>query len=222
MGPKTLRNQAHHSSTGEGDSIIKPEFLWQTDCEVWKSDQPATAFLAEQLSIQSIPESSVATATTDGRGIYVNPRWGASLDKTTRQFTHAHLVWHCVAGHFRPAPVLDSRRWHLACDHEINVVLLMLGFSMPAQSVLFPACIGKSLIAVYDWLADCPLLDNETSLDVMPWQAAFRGDSAIEGTPLDMKLLSQHWQHQARKVVNLYLRTSCLSSLMASWSSPRW
>lgn len=222
MELKTFGNQPHHSATREDGSISDPDCLWQTDREAWKNDQPATAFLAEKLPIVSVPASAVVSATTDGRRIYVNPCWSRSLDGATRRFTQAHLIWHCVAGHFRPPIVRDSHRWHLACDHEVNVVLLMLGFVLPPQAVLFPACIGKSLHAVYAWLADYPLLEEETSLDTPPWQATGSGHDEDETTALAAASLSQHWQHQACEVVHRYLDTPYLRPLMASWMTNRW
>ncbi|SNY97916.1 DUF2201 family putative metallopeptidase [Halomonas sp. hl-4] len=206
---------------GEG-VITKQKNLWQSDRHVWNTEQPATAFLAKQLQIKVATTSNVPTASTDGRFIHVNPLWGESLDETTRRFMQAHLVWHCAAGHFRPAPGRENRRWHLACDHEVNVVLMMQGFEMPSQAVLFPACIGKSLIDVYTWLADHPLLGEEVSLDKLLWQADGSGHEEDEIKPLSESSLAQFWQQQAREVVHRYFDTSYLRPLVTSWLSKRW
>lgn len=217
MELKIARNDQLNSGSYEKGFITKSECLWQADREAWSTDQPATAFLAKKLLIKNMPASEVATATTDGRNIYVNQSWSASLDEATRRFTHAHLVWHCAAGHFRPARGLDSRRWHLACDHEVNVVLMILGFAMPPQAVLFPACIGKSLPAVYAWLADNPLIDEEVSLDIPPWQTTNSRYGESETTSFAATPLNQYWQKQTSEVVRRYLDTPYLRPLVASW-----
>jgi hypothetical protein len=221
MESKLLLNNQLISDIHEKEVITKQKGLWQADRDAWSNDQPATAFLAQQLDIELVPASNVATAATDGRGLYVNPYWSASLDETTRRFTQAHLVWHCAARHFSPAPGLDSRRWHLTCDHEVNVVLLMLGFVMPPQAVLFPACIGKSLPDIYAWLADYPLLDEEVSLDAPPWQTSSKKYGEDKTTSFAVRSLEKHWQEQACEVKHNYVGTPDLRFLMASWHTKR-
>lgn len=216
MESNPLMNAPLISDIHEQEVLINQKRLWQADRDAWSHDQPATAFLAKQLDIESISDSNVVTATTDSRNIYVNPHWSATLDKATRQFTHAHLVWHCAAGHFRPAQGLNSRRWHLACDHEVNVVLLMLGFIMPPHAVLFPACIGKSLPDVYAWLADYPLLHEEVSLDAPPW---LTNSNTSGGVALES--LEQHWKDQVSEAMHRYIGTPDLRFLMASWHTKR-
>ena len=214
MESKLLLNDQLISDIHEKEVITKQKGLWQADRDAWSHNQPATAFLAKQLDIEFV---NVATAATDGRGLYVNPYWSASLDEATRRFTQAHLVWHCVARHFNAAPGVDSRRWHLTCDHEVNVVLLMLGFVMPPQAVLFPAFVGKSLPDVYARLADYPLLNEEVSLDAPPWLTASKKYDGDKTTSFSVKSLEQHWQEQACEVMHRYVRTPDLRFLMASW-----
>lgn len=216
MESKITQNGQLSSVPYKKGSISQPADLWQVDRDAWSIDQPATAYLAKKLLIKNVPASDVATATTDGRNIYVNQKWSASLDETTRRFTHAHLVWHCAAGHFRPAQGLDSRRWHLACDHEVNVVLLMLGFVMPPHAVLFPACIGKSPTDVYAWLADYPLLHEEVSLDAPPWLTNSNTSGGIA-----LESLEQHWKEQVSEAMRRYIGTPDLRFLMASWHTKR-
>ncbi|RCV89848.1 DUF2201 family putative metallopeptidase [Billgrantia montanilacus] len=185
---------------------------WEADRRDWRTGQPASALLAEGLPIEEAP-SGVATAATDGSRLLVNPNWSAGLDDTTRRFMQAHLVWHCAAGHFRlqPAPNADLRRWHLACDHEVNAALLMLGMHLPPQAVLFPACVGRPLPEVYAWLAGNPLLDDEHSLDATPWSA---GTTA--------KSLTDSWPPRIHELVKRYLGSPQLPAPMASWLLNCW
>ncbi|NIC38684.1 hypothetical protein HBJ58_18600 [Halomonas desiderata] len=185
---------------------------WEVDRRDWRSRQLATALLAEGLPIEQA-STEVATATTDGTRLLVNPHWSAGLDDITRRFMQAHLVWHCAAGHFRhqPAPDTDPRRWHLACDHEVNAVLLMLGMPLPPQAVLFPACVGRPLSEVYAWLADNPLLDDERSLDVPPWLVVSSRAS-----------LTDAWQPRIHELMKRHLGSPHLPAPMASWLLGCW
>jgi len=191
---------------------------WYTDRIAWKAQQPATAFLAEPLPIEATTHAGVHTATTDGTRILVNPAWSAGLDETTRQFVQAHLIWHCAAGHFSLSGVEDERRWHLACDHQINTQLLLQGFALPPSAVLFPALIGKSLSQVHAALADNPLIDHEVSADAPPWRMnpAFAAGAA-EPTPLQ-----QRWRRHSFRLVRAHLGKPGLPTSVASWLIGQW
>ncbi|MBZ0330679.1 hypothetical protein KZO25_10175 [Halomonas sp. ANAO-440] len=207
-------NQEGQARHGEHKLEHQQYALWQADRVNWRMSQPVNAFLAEHLPLVITPNSTVATATTDGSRLLVNPDWSAGLDDTTRRFMQAHLVWHCAAGHFRlqPAPNADLRRWHLACDHEVNAALLMLGMHLPPQAVLFPACVGRPLPEVYAWLADNPLLDDEHSLDAPPWLVV----------TMETSLPSTTWPPRIHELVKRYLGSPQLPAVIASWLLNRW
>jgi hypothetical protein len=73
-----------------------------------------------------------------------------------------------VAGHLNAPLVADYRRWHLACDHEVNALLLELGISFPDDALLFPVCVGRSAMDVYRWLAGHPNISVEVCIDIHP------------------------------------------------------
>ncbi|WP_251308256.1 DUF2201 family putative metallopeptidase [Halomonas sp. NCCP-2165] len=185
---------------------------WEADRRAWRARHPATALLAEEMPIERAPDE-VATATTDGSRLLVNPEWSAGLNDTTRRFVQAHLVWHCAAGHFRlqPTPGADPRRWHLACDHEVNATLLMLGIPLSPQAVLFPACIGQPPPAVYAWLADNPLIKHEHSLDTPPWLVVTAETSLVDT-----------WAQRVHELVRRHLGSPHLPTPVATWLLGRW
>ncbi|SFH38042.1 Putative metallopeptidase domain-containing protein [Modicisalibacter xianhensis] len=185
--------------------------LWEADRQRWKIQHPATAWLAEGMPIEQTFE--VATAISDGSRLLVNPTWNAGLDEATRRFVQAHLLWHVAAGHLRrpPTPGTDLHRWHLACDHEANAVLLMLGMSLPAQAVLFPACIGKPLPDVYAWLGDSPLLASERSMDGPPWLAALH---EVTHTRI--------WRERVHALIKQFLGTPHLPVPVVAWLLGCW
>ncbi|MBD3897908.1 hypothetical protein IEI94_18790 [Halomonas sp. ML-15] len=183
---------------------------WEEDRRAWRIQHPATARLAEGLPIeQALGE--VKTATTDGARLLVNTDWSAGLDTTTRRFVQAHLVWHAAAGDYRPIQQHDEHRWHLACDHAVNAQLLLLGFPLADDAILFPACIARSVFEVYAWLADHPWPEAEYSLDRLA------GQIDLSPSADKVKYLDHAWRQRIHNVVRDYLGTSCLPNAVAAW-----
>ncbi len=182
--------------------------LWEADRVSWASEQPVTAWLASHLSLVPICDAHLPTATTDGRHLLFNATWSAGLDTQTRRFLQAHLVWHCVAGHLHTPRERERHRWHLACDHEVNALLLLLGLPLPEDAVLFPACIGRPLHAVYNWLDHFPGLERERNLDMVPatW-APYPADDT----------LFRRWRERALEIAMQYLGTPSLPGHVAAF-----
>lgn len=141
---------------------------WLDDREQWKHEMPVMGFLSQFLTLTPVTDSRFHSASTDGKQLYICPDYSATLSDTSRQFLQAHLIWHCLAGHLTAPLVADYRRWHLACDHEVNALLLELGIPFPADALLFPVCVGRSAISVYRWLEGHPNIAVEASMDIHP------------------------------------------------------
>ncbi|WP_181870840.1 DUF2201 family putative metallopeptidase [Vreelandella rituensis] len=198
--------------------------LWQADRDAWRRDHPLMAMLADGLALVPVLDDRLATATTDGQSLFFNAAYSAGLNATTRAFLQAHLVWHCVAGHLHEKPHLDGHRWHLACDHEVNALLMLQGFPVCEDTVLFPSRMKQSANDVYDWLSGHPALEREVSLDQLPclplassslpnaWQRAT--DPDYRPQPLNEQVESG-WQHQAIQAAH-----HCQTPLDSSGSLP--
>lgn len=141
---------------------------WQADRERWACTLPVMDFFSQFLALTPVTDSRFHSASTDGKSIFFCPDYSATLSDTSRQFLQAHLIWHCVAGHLTAPLVADYRRWHLACDHEVNALLLALDVPFPADALLFPVCVGRSAMSVYRWLEGHPNIAVEASLDIHP------------------------------------------------------
>ena len=195
--------------------------LWEADRASWACDQPVTAWLASHLALVPVSDLHLPTATTDGRQLLFNAAWSAGLDTPTRRFLQAHLTWHCVAGHLYSPQHWERRRWHLACDHEVNALLLLLGIQLHGDAVLFPACIGQSPVAVYDWLDHFPGLESERSLDMPPATWGMLPDDLADTdgeTPLPAdETLMRRWQGRALEVAKRYLGTPHLPCHVAAF-----
>lgn len=149
---------------------------WHADRIYWEDHIPVMAWLSQFLTLTPT-HNDLATASTDGRKLYFCPAHSATLNDEARRFLHAHIIWHCVSGHLVAPLVMDPHRWHLSCDHEVNIQLLQLGVSLPVEALIFPVCVGRSAIKVYHWLADHPDISLETSPDIHPaalwWQPEY-------------------------------------------------
>ncbi|MGR4068953.1 DUF2201 family putative metallopeptidase [Billgrantia sp. C5P2] len=176
---------------------------WLTDRARWQQHQPLTWALAGYLPLAV--DTTLDTATTDGARIRFNPLWSCGLDEATRHYIHAHLVWHSVAGHFLSAPVDDRHRWHLACDHEVNAVLLLLGIALPGKATFFPACIGKPLVEIHEWLKFHPHLAEEELVD------------QLEPADTDRVALAHEWTNRLAALLTTPEVASADSTQKAFW-----
>lgn len=141
---------------------------WQQDRKRWETTLPVMSWMSQFLTLTPTAEDQAHFASTDGRHLYFSPTLSATLTEEERVFLQAHLIWHCVAGHLAAPLVASPKRWHLACDHEINSLLLELGVSLPSKALIFPICVGLEAIQVYEWLSAHPRLDDEGSMDIHP------------------------------------------------------
>ncbi|WP_346796330.1 hypothetical protein R5M92_12760 [Halomonas sp. Bachu 37] len=182
--------------------------LWESDRSVWRATQPLMADLAEALKIVPVIDDRLISATTDGRKIYFDARYSAGLDVDTRRFLQAHLIWHCSLGHILPPAGADSYRWHLACDHEVNCLLLHQGFAMPDTAVLFFAKFNRPAVEVYDWLAAHPAIERECFLDRTVQQCIRSATSAAYDatfTPHTVdETLIETWQEHSQLIARDY------------------
>ncbi|CEP34096.1 MULTISPECIES: DUF2201 family putative metallopeptidase [unclassified Halomonas] len=168
---------------------------WQADRDAWANTLPIMNFLSQLLTLTPVVAPSFDSASTDGRHLYFSPHYSARLSDESRRFLHAHLIWHCVAGHLTAPLVANHHRWHLACDHEVNALLLELGITLPFDALLFPVCVGRSALEVYRWLEGHPNTSLEKTVDIHPaalW--AHIPNAAPEQSTVSL------WRHRAHLV----------------------
>lgn len=165
---------------------------WQADRDVWANTLPIMNFLSQFLTLTPVVSPSFDGASTDGRHLYFCPRYSATLCDESRRFLQAHLIWHCVAGHLTAPLVANHHRWHLACDHEVNTLLLALGVPLPLTARLFPICMGRSALSVYRWLEGLPDTSLEIATDIHP--AALWAH--LPNTAPEQSIVSL-WRHRA-------------------------
>ena len=105
----------------------------------------------------------VETQATDGKCIYVNPRFTEGLDLTQKAFVMAHEIMHVVLNHLRreKRAGLDHYKANCAGDYEINIALADLGLiSIPSirkvTELIDEKYRGKGMETIYDMMPPPP------------------------------------------------------------------
>ncbi len=93
---------------------------------------PFFAVLGSYLKILHVhDDDEIQTAATDGIRLYINKVFWMSLKPEWRDFVLAHEILHAALGHSWRYFGRDPKRWNIACDYVINLILVKAGFKMP-------------------------------------------------------------------------------------------
>jgi predicted metal-dependent peptidase len=85
-------------------------------------------FASLLMNLQVIEDASVKTMGTDGKHLYISPdfvlRMGTSPNGVKKlMFVLAHEVMHCALLHMTRMNQREMRKWNIATDHAINLIL---------------------------------------------------------------------------------------------------
>jgi uncharacterized membrane protein YgcG len=72
-------------------------------------------------------DRDIQTMATDGKNIFINPKFAMSLTYDQMVFILCHEILHNVMVHFmreQNKGITDHRRWNIAADYEINPMLV--------------------------------------------------------------------------------------------------
>lgn len=115
-------------------------------------DQPFFGVLA--LRLKMVEEPSVKTAAIDGKHIFYNPEFIATLSPAETLTLVAHEVMHCVYDHIGRRGGRNPRKYNKAGDYVINQALLDANFSPIKGWLHNPAFAGMGSEEVYNLLPD--------------------------------------------------------------------
>jgi predicted metal-dependent peptidase len=124
-------------------------------------EKPFIGALVMHLPLLARPWCS--TTATDARALYYNPDYIAALSLAETQFVLAHEALHCALGHFARRQHRTRRRWDLACDHAVNLLLLEEGLKPPPGALANPAFRGLAAEEIYPLI---PAQSGERTLDL--------------------------------------------------------
>lgn len=114
-------------------------------------DQPFFGVLSLKLTLI---EDRVSTKTlkTDGKNLWFNPEYVATLSKYQLVGVMAHEVLHCANGHPWRREHRDAKLWNEACDMAINPIVIDAGMQLPEGALDGSAYKGMSAEEIYSHL----------------------------------------------------------------------
>jgi predicted metal-dependent peptidase len=86
---------------------------------------------------------------TDAERIYANVAAVSDWPDENVRFSLAHLTLHCALGHLERRGGREAQRWHSACDHAVNQLLLEDGIAVPARAPIDRRLRGLSAEEIY-------------------------------------------------------------------------
>ena len=143
---------------------------------------PFWGSLALHLEVVEAPEQP--TCATDGKHLFYNPDFVASLTDAELLGVVAHEVGHCILGHLWRQGDRNHEKWAQAADFALNNMLRDEGFTLPK------GCLdghkGMSAEQVYNKIKNKKKGPSDPTCNPDPWgQEADpgEGDADGEGTP---------------------------------------
>jgi predicted metal-dependent peptidase len=103
-------------------------------------DQPFFGTLC--IKLRFIESLAFPTAATDGIRIFYNPFFMDSLSADEMKMVLAHEVMHCACDHSGRLGNRHIKKWNVATDYAINLILKDAGFALPSD-VLYDECWRK-------------------------------------------------------------------------------
>lgn len=88
-------------------------------------------FGALYLYLKRVETHSIGTMAVDGKRLYWNPDFVATLGNAELLGVLAHETLHCALAHFARRQERSPRKWNQAADFAINLELIAAGFSLP-------------------------------------------------------------------------------------------
>lgn len=146
---------------------ITPEIQKAYDlAKIGLMTKPDTAFFTTIVfSLRLVWDWNLSTAATDGSSVRVSPVFFMSLSPEERIFLLVHEAMHVALLHMSRLADRVHRKWNIACDHYINLMLIERGYKMPQNGLADPQYKGLSSDEIYALLPDPPKSD-ESPLDL--------------------------------------------------------
>lgn len=143
-------------------------------------ERPFIGALVMYLPLIEASAHRCPTIATDARQLYFNPDYVAGLSLADTQFVLAHEALHCALAHFARRSHRMRRRWDVACDHAVNLILIQDGMRPPPGVLANMGFLGLTAEEIYPLI---PADTVELSLDGHFFDASYHAIDDIEPTP---------------------------------------
>ena len=111
-------------------------------------------------------DDTLPTAATDGKSLFINPTFFMKLSVDERLFLLLHETLHVCLLHMARLSTRNMRKWNIAADYVINVVLVERGFVMPKGGLLNYKYSGMYSEQVYKLLTDEEAENTPVDMDL--------------------------------------------------------
>ncbi len=112
-------------------------------------DKPFLGALVLRLPLVAAAPEWCETAATDARKLYYNRDYIDALDVEETQFVLAKQALHCALSHFARRRRRVKRRWELACDYAVNLLLIQDGIKAPPGTLFDDSFVGMTAEEIY-------------------------------------------------------------------------
>jgi predicted metal-dependent peptidase len=93
-------------------------------------------FATLMMSMPMIETTTIQTAATDMRQLFINPQFVESVDDDVLMFVIAHEIMHTALVHGMRLSGRDPMRWNVATDYAINLILKDSNFKVWERALL--------------------------------------------------------------------------------------
>ena len=117
--------------------------------------QPFIGTIGLRLKLKAVEYNNgneIDTAATDGKYIFVNPKFYLACDSLLRILVFLHEVCHVMLLHPFRRKGRDHRLYNIACDYAVNLLLEDAGFKIPGDWLLDHKFKGWSSERIYSYL----------------------------------------------------------------------
>lgn len=135
------------------------------------------------LKLKVVAEPAIDTMATDGRHLFYNEDWVNSLSETHLRGVICHEILHCALKHPLRREERDPKRWNVAADYAINLLLREeFDFELPEPHLYDPEYRGMSAEEIYNRLP---------TIQTMPQWGTVIDPKSGEGQPTPAELDSE-------------------------------
>lgn len=116
------------------------------------------------LRMRLVERPGIKTLAVDGRTIFYNPVFVMEeLSDSLTRAALAHEIMHPALDHLSRLNERNAKKWNMACDYAINLLLEEAGFEIGKSWLLNKAYAGMSADQIYQLIPDPPENDDGNS-----------------------------------------------------------
>lgn len=143
---------------------------------------------------------NIETAATDGKSLFFNETYIASLSNDEFDGLMIHEILHMALLHVNRKQSRDSYRWNYACDIVVNGMITNIGLSLPSGALRDLDLEKLSAEEIYDRLPEDIHSFNKINVDLLPSDM----DSVLSDLNKQKTKLDTYWNN-AREQASIVL-----------------